>query len=140
MKTKELCITILVAAFSAAAVAFAVVYFMQRHATVAGGFRVLDNSGHIRGQFKLFKDDTAYLIMHDAEGEESIRLCVEPGGSSYIWLMQSNACAALGVGTTRSYLHLEDANGEVMLTTGELNLKDTNGTHQLILRNLKMKE
>lgn len=140
MKIRDICITVIVAALSAAAVSFVVVRLAQRPTTTIEGFRALDATGHVRGQFKLFPDDTARFTIRDAEGKESVRLCVEPGGSAYLWLMQGTGCAAVGVGTERAYLNLKDANGEVTLTTEDIIMEDANGTHRLDLRSLKIKE
>ena len=116
-----------------------VAQFAQRQAT-ASGLQAVDAAGHVRGQFKLFPDDTAHVTLRDPDGKESIRLCVEPGGSTYLWVMQGTGCVAVGVGTERAYLNMKDANGEVTLTTGDITFKDSNGTRRIDLRNLENAE
>jgi hypothetical protein len=140
MKIRELCVATIVGALSGAVAAVCTSKIMQRPELVTSGFQVLDEAGRIRGQFKLFKDDTVLFTMNDAQGQPSIGLHVEPGGSAHMSVMQAGGSVDLGVGTEVPYLILKDTNREVELTSSHLLLKDTNGTGQVMLRSLIKKE
>ena len=138
--------TIIVAAVTAVLCSFLtsllVMKVLNRKVRLPSEFSAVDAEGKSRGSFKIWPDSTVYAILNDATGDESVRVCVEPGGSTYAWFMQGTNRASLGIGTGRAYLRLEDAGGSIMLSSHGIYVKNTNG-HQNIsfdeLRNVRQR-